>query len=78
MHAAGIAKERPISVLVSTKQAATILGCTTGRVRQLRLEDKLRGIQITNNAWLFDRRDIERYARANPRVRGRPRIAEVA
>lgn len=67
------------AVLVNVKQAAEIIGCTTGRVRQLLLAGELPGQKITDTSWAMEKDDVERYAADNPRgagTSGRPRISE--
>jgi hypothetical protein len=60
---------------VSVTDAAEIIGCTTGRVRQLLLEGELRGKKLSekhNAPWLVSRVDAEKL-RENPGNTGRPR-----
>jgi DNA-directed RNA polymerase specialized sigma24 family protein len=52
---------------ISVNDAATILGCTTGRVRQLLLAGRLEGQKLTERAWAVDRRSVEKYARSDRR-----------
>jgi hypothetical protein len=61
---------------VSVADAATIIGCTTGRVRQLLLNGDIRGkklsVETDNSPWLVSKVDAEKMAR-KPAATGRPR-----
>ncbi len=48
--------------LLTVKQAAAILRVTPGRVRQLLLGGKLRGVKFGRD-WQIDKADVERYQR---------------
>lgn len=59
---------------VSVTDAAEIIGCTTGRVRQLLIDGSLRGKKLSeyeNAPWLVDRKSAEKMAK--PAATGRPR-----
>lgn len=57
---------------VSVSRAAEIIGCTTGRVRQLLREEALRGKKLGERAWAVSRVDAEKLAES-PAKTGRPR-----
>ncbi len=60
---------------VSVTDAATIIGCTSGRVRQLLLDGQIRGKKLSetdNSPWLVSKVDAEKMAR-KPAHTGRPR-----
>jgi hypothetical protein len=64
-------------VLISVNQAAQIIGCTTGRVRQLLLSKSLPGKKVTKTSWVLAKSDVTEYAKQNPRKPGRKRVSEV-
>ena len=70
--------QEQMDVLIGVKEAAAIIGCTTGRVRQLLLAGDLRGRKVTDSSWILVKQDAERYARHNPRTTGRKRVSELA
>lgn len=56
-------------------EAAEILGCTTGRVRQLLLAGEVVGEKVSsldNAPWIIDRKSLAKYAQKEQTV-GRPR-----
>jgi hypothetical protein len=60
---------------VSVTDAAIIIGCTTGRVRQLLIEGELRGKKLSDresSPWLVSKVDAEKMAK-KPAATGRPR-----
>jgi hypothetical protein len=60
-------------------EAAEVLGCTAGRVRQLLQAGELVGEKYGDHAnapWLVERRSLASYAKKKPST-GRPRINEV-
>ena len=60
---------------VSVADAAVIIGCTTGRVRQLLLDGEIRGKKLSKKEhapWLVSKLDAEKLAK-NPSTTGRPR-----
>lgn len=60
---------------VSVSKAAEIIGCTTGRVRQLLIDGEIRGKKLDDSEqapWLVSRVDAERLQK-NPSTTGRPR-----
>lgn len=59
---------------LTVKQAAEVIGCTTGRVRQLLDAGVLHGEQPNGEGtfWLVDKKAVAKYART-PAETGRPR-----
>jgi len=60
--------------LLSTKEAAEVIGCTEGRVCQLLRSGDLAGEKINERAWVVHRESAEKYAK-RPQHTGRPRIS---
>lgn len=60
---------------VSVPEAARMLGCTSGRVRQLLIAGDLKGEKLNAKAWAIQRRAVEKLA-AIPQTKGRPRTGE--
>lgn len=58
---------------LNVKDAAKLIGCTEGRVRQLLIADQIRGEKINSRAWLVEKKDAERVRDIAPRG-GMPRI----
>lgn len=59
---------------VSVTKAAEILGCTTGRVRQLLGEKRLAGEKLDGTKiWMVSRESVEKYG-VEELPPGRPRI----
>lgn len=58
---------------VSVVEAAEIIGCTVGRVRQLLLGGELVGEKLNERAWAVSRKSAEKYSKLTPQS-GRPRI----
>lgn len=61
-----------LSEFCNVADAAKIIGCTDGRVRQLLLAGELRGRKINDRAWLVEIADAERVRDIEP-GRGMPR-----
>lgn len=57
---------------VSVSQAAEIIGCSTGRVRQLLRDGLIRGEKLGPRAWVVSRVDAQKMA-VTPAKTGRPR-----
>ena len=53
-------------------EAASIIGCSPGRVRQLLRAAEMRGVKANEKAWLIPRKEAERMAKHKPNT-GRPR-----
>jgi excisionase family DNA binding protein len=53
----------PVSTFVNVSEAAELLGCTVGRIRQLLIAKELRGIKANERAWLIPREEVEREIR---------------
>ena len=59
---------------ISVSRAAEMLGCTTGRVRQLLGEQRLKGEKLDGaSIWMVSRESVEKYG-AEDLPPGRPRI----
>ena len=61
---------------LTTKEAATIIGVTVSRVRQLRRSGKIRAEQVDERTWVIPRAEAERMAKAQRPKVGRPRNSE--
>lgn len=62
--------------LITTKQAAELLGCSERRIRQLLDMGTIRGIRPSRNLWLIDEKSLLPYL--DPRPRGRPRSRHIS
>ena len=58
---------------LTVTEAADVIGCTTGRVRQLLLAGSIIGKKFTKRSWAVDRDSARRYA-ARKKTTGRPRV----
>jgi excisionase family DNA binding protein len=63
-----------IDNLLTTEEAAKLIGCTEGRVCQLLREGAIKGKKFNERAWAVDRESAEKYRDA-PQHTGRPRIS---
>lgn len=61
------------AVFVSVDEAAEIMGCTAGRVRQMLRAGELEGHKVSERAWIVKRESAEKNAE-KPDGSGRPRI----
>ena len=61
------------SIFVSVDEAAEIMGCTTGRVRQMLRSGDLEGHKVSERAWIVNRVSAENNAE-KPEGSGRPRV----
>jgi len=61
------------SVFVSAEEAADIMGCTAGRVRQMLRAGDLEGHKVSERAWIVNRESAEKHAE-KPEGSGRPRV----
>jgi hypothetical protein len=68
----GVILDRMTFDAISAANAAVIIGCTPGRVRQLAREGLLRSIKIGERVWAVSRVDAEKLA-LRPAATGRPR-----
>jgi len=57
--------------LFDTRSAADKLGISAGRLRQLRLAGRIKGLKI-GSSWAFTQKDIDAFT---PRPNGRPKAA---
>jgi excisionase family DNA binding protein len=62
--------------LITTSEAADMIGCIPRRVRQLIAEGRLAGRRMGRD-WLVQRASVEAY-RDSPRQPGRPKVATPA
>jgi hypothetical protein len=69
--------ELPAKPFCSVSDAAGIVGCTVGRIRQLLIDGEIEGQKLNERAWAVDRRSAEKYAKKTFNV-GRPRLAHKA
>jgi excisionase family DNA binding protein len=63
-----------INNLLTTEEAATLIGCTESRVCQLLRDKTIKGIKFNERAWAVDRDSAIEYRDA-PQHTGRPRIS---
>lgn len=61
------------SIFVSVDEAAEIMGCTPGRVRQMLRAGDLEGHKVSERAWIVNRDSADKHAE-KPEGSGRPRI----
>jgi len=64
-----------ISNFLNVSEAAEVIGCTDGRVRQMLRSGEMQGVKANEKAWLVDREEAERIAKVR-RGAGRPRKFE--
>jgi hypothetical protein len=64
-----------VGKFVSVNEAAGILGCTDGRIRQMLRGGTLPGLKLNQRAWALLRKDVERASKKHPQT-GRPRISK--
>jgi len=57
---------------VNVQEAAAIIGCTDGRVRQMLLDGLMTGLKANERAWLIDKAEAERIRDIEHKT-GRPR-----
>lgn len=67
--------ELPAKPFCSVSDAAAIIGCTVGRVRQLLIDGEIVGMKLNERAWAVDRKSAEKYAKREISV-GRPRLSQ--
>ena len=61
---------------ITTTEAADMLGCTTGRVRQLMLDGILStGRKLSTRMTVLDQREVREYSRLKMAT-GRPRVGD--
>ncbi len=63
----------PAKPFVSVQEAAEIIGCSGGRVRQLLIEGTISGQKLNERAWAVERKSAEAFAKV-PQTVGRPRL----
>lgn len=69
--------ELPAKPFVSVADAAAILGCTVGRIRQLLIDGTIAGTKLNERAWAVERKSVEKLAKI-PQTTGRPRLTSKA
>jgi excisionase family DNA binding protein len=57
---------------LTVQQAAEVIGCTGGRVRQMLLAGELQGVKFNARAWMIPKKSAAKMART-PRPVGRPK-----
>ena len=65
--------ELPAKPFCSVADAAEIVGCTVGRIRQLLIDGEIEGQKLNERAWAVERKSAEKYAKKTFNV-GRPRL----
>lgn len=65
-------KPKPGKVYIGTREAASIFGCTMGRIRQLALAGELWCDHIHGRALVYEKDQVEKKAMQLPTT-GRPR-----
>lgn len=63
----------PARPFLSVDEAARLLGCTTGRIRQMLRSGELKGEKLNERAWAVSK-DSAQKAAEKTHSRGRPRI----
>lgn len=53
----------PVQDFVNVQEAAAIIGCTDGRIRQMLLDGTMQGVKANERAWLIPRKIVDREAR---------------
>lgn len=69
--------ELPTRPFCSVADAAELVGCTVGRIRQLLIDGEIIGMKLNERAWAVDRKSAAKYAKKEFNV-GRPRLAKQA
>lgn len=69
--------ELPAKPFISVADAAEILGCTGGRIRQLLIDGVIAGMKLNERAWAVERKSVEKLAKV-PQTVGRPRLVRKA
>jgi hypothetical protein len=69
--------ELPAKPFCSVADAAEIIGCTVGRVRQLLIDGVIAGQKLNERAWAVERKSAEKYAQTEQTV-GRPRLGKAS
>lgn len=63
----------PPKAFLSVQEAASLVGCTVGRIRQMLRKGDLKGQKLSERAWVVDPQSVRKIA-ANPHSVGRPRV----
>ncbi len=59
-------------VFISVQEAAELIGCTRGRVRQLLIDEEILGEKLGERTWAVVQKSAEKYAKREYTT-GRPR-----
>lgn len=49
----------PVQDFVNVQEAAAMIGCTDGRVRQMLIDGTLKGVKANERAWLIPKRVVD-------------------
>lgn len=69
-----MALTKPLEKFVNTRQAAAIIGCSTGHVRYMLIHGWMEGQKVSERTWLIPIREAKRISN-NRHEHGRPRGA---
>ena len=58
---------------LTVREAAEVVGCTTGRICQLLQDGTIAGVKFNGRAWAVVKKSAQEYARRSVNV-GRPRV----
>ena len=64
-----------VGEFMSVNDAAVVIGCTAGRIRQLLLAGDMLGEKLNERAWIIPKSEVQRFKK-KPRRPGRPRIGD--
>lgn len=53
----------PVSDFVNVSEAAQLIGCSVGRIRQLLIAKELAGVKANERAWLIPRKEVDKEIR---------------
>lgn len=56
----------------NVREAAAVIGVTPGRVRQMLVDNEIKGVRANPRAWLISKKEVERVAKIEHST-GRPR-----
>jgi excisionase family DNA binding protein len=65
-----------IGNFVSVKEAAEIIGCTTGRIRQMLGENLLRGRKFNGKAWAIEKQTVKKVAGQERKPGPKPAVSK--
>ena len=68
------------TVMFTVEEAAKVLGCTGARIRQMLIDEEMKGKKLNQDkdrsAWLIPEEEVTRAANQERRNGGRPRIGD--